>query len=91
MFIILSFLLGNFNFHAREFSPVPCYKILLFRTKEIVIPLFSQKGRYSLIQETKFLLHLLYFFSSVADKVLSSLSVALSSYQHSSVHEERNK
>lgn len=37
------------------------------------------------------MLLLFYFFPSVADKALSSLSVALSSYQHSSVHEERNK
>lgn len=87
MFIILSFLLGNFSYSMQENS-------LLFHVIKSCYSgqgIFSQKGRYSLIQETKFMLLLLYFFSSVAGKVLSSLSVALSSYQHSSVHEERNK
>ena len=93
MFIILSFLLGNLVTPCKRIlscsmlfqEKKPLDKILLFGTKEIVILLFSQKGRYSLIPETKFPLFLFYLFSSVVDKVLCSLSVALSSYQHSSV------
>ena len=37
------------------------------------------------------MLLLFYFFTSVADKVLCSISLALSSYQHSSVKNEINE